>query len=232
MFETTNNTRRVWPFAAGIGVAAAILLTWIIGGILLGNGLELRPKLNAIPIDQGPLKSWKRRTSEPRRQAVQSRHSTPSASAKPGTRQWQEHIVRGHDLSFDIYAEQSLPVLQAYGITLAIDLVRPRCDTYLYDLRSRKLRRGCVPDGAIVRELDDMPPSPEFAVAREAAERELGHKARIFALYSSDLYSALKSLTADALRQEAIPAASVGRANVRLLLTGGSNFEVRLVDHK
>jgi hypothetical protein len=162
-------------------------------------------------------------------EASQKNAHSPTASIIPGTPQWRQHVDRGHSLDFEIVAEESLPVLRANGVSLAMDVHRPRGNTLLYDLRNRTLTRGVVADDVVVREVEGLP--AEFDEPLREAERELGARPRVWALYSNDLFSALRSLTHDVLQQEAVPMDSVKTARVRLSLVGGRAFAVTLLSH-
>jgi hypothetical protein len=152
-----------------------------------------------------------------------------SASVIPGTLQWRKHVERGHSLDFEIVAERSLPVLRANGVSLAMDVRRPRGNTLLYNLQNGRLSHGVVPEDAVVREVEGL--SAEFDEPLHEAERELGARPRVWALYSNDLFSALRSLTQDALKEEAVPVDSVNTARVRLSLVGPQAFAIKLIAH-
>jgi hypothetical protein len=240
MFKTLNNAFCLWPMMLGLSVAGPVLALTVGLQIVWPQVLDLRMPVPNVPAPRLTVLVKPRKLIEPgtlgpksisnaNRQNVADHRATPMAFATPGTPQWQAHVVRGRGLDFDIYAEHSLPVLEAYGITLALDTLRPHGDTLLYDLRTRSLRNGPVPSSAIVRALEGMP--AEFEAVRRNAERQLGAPARFWALYDPDLYDALRSLTEEALRQQAVPLDAVRTARVRLSLVGGRTFVVELVDH-
>jgi hypothetical protein len=162
-------------------------------------------------------------------EAAGERAQTPTASVVPGTLKWRQHVARGHGVAFEIVAEQSLPVLRAYGVPLAMDDRRPRGNTLLYNLQNGSLSHGVVSEDVVVREVEGLP--AEFDGPLREAERELGARPRVWALYSNDLYSALRSLTQDVLLQQRVPIDSVKTARVRLALRGGQEFIVKLVTH-
>jgi len=98
----------------------------------------------------------------------------------------------------------------------------------LYNLQSSSLSHGMVADDAVVREVEGLP--AEFDGPLREAERVLGTRPRVWALYSADLFSALRSLTEDALQQQAVPIDTVKTVRVRLSLAGRA-FVVRLVSY-
>jgi hypothetical protein len=110
-----------------------------------------------------------------------------------------------------------------------MDIRRPRGTVLLYNLQTHTLSHGVVSPDAVCRELEGLP--AEFDMPLRAAERELGARPQVWALYSADLFAALRSLTEDALHQAAVPTDSVKAARVRLSLTGGRGFAVKLVSH-
>jgi len=152
-----------------------------------------------------------------------------TASAIPGTAQWCRYVERGHGLDFPIVAEQSLPVLHAYGVPLAMASQRPRGSALLYDLQTGRLSTGVVAEGVVVREVEGLP--AEFDGVLRDAERRLGFRPRVWALYPGDLYAVLRSLTEDTLKQQGVSVDSVQEARVRLSLAGGRAFTVTLVAH-
>jgi hypothetical protein len=152
-----------------------------------------------------------------------------TASVVPGSPQWWQHVERGRGLGLDIVAEQSLEVLRANDVPIAMDIRRPRGTVLLYNLQTHTLSHGVVSPDAVCRELEGLP--AEFDMPLRAAERELGARPQVWALYSADLFAALRSLTEDALHQAAVPTDSVKAARVRLSLTGGRGFAVKLVSH-
>lgn len=238
MFTILDNKFRPWPMAAGAGVSCLILAALILLPTLMPRSLA--PKPTAIPLviqyvykqDRKAMRATaSKRDAAVRNGALESKPKFGAVTARPGTPAWQAHVAHGRTLALDIYAERSLPVLQAFGITLALDVRRPRGTTNLYDLATRTYARGPVSEGVVVRELENMPPLPGFDEARRIAERELGCETRVFALYPSELYLALRSLTEEALREAKVPLEAVRMAHVQLQSIGGKNFTVTLIDH-
>ena len=240
MFDTINEPRP--PRLLCRGLAVQIPLTALIMATCFywPRLLALTPRPDAVFVVcrlVKPLKPVRAASQGPRGgargderdEAAAKPPATAAPSATVGTAQWRAHAAHGDGLGFDVVAEHSLPILEAYGSLLAIDVQRPCGDTILYDLRKHSLRHGRVPAGAIPRELDLMP--AEFDSVRREAERELGGSARFWALYSPDLYNALRSLTEEALRRQAIPISDVRVARVHLALAGASTFAVSLVSH-
>jgi hypothetical protein len=180
-----------------------------------------------VPVSK--LKAARAGGNAQRTQSAAKRGQGPSASAIPGTKQWRQHADRGHGLDFPIVAEQSLPVLRAYRVPLAMAGQRPRGRALLFDLQTGGLSQGVVADDVVVREVEGLP--AEFDSALRNAERELGVRPRVWALYPGDLYAVLRSLTEDALKQQGVSVESVQEARVRLSLTGGRAFTVTLVTH-
>jgi len=152
-----------------------------------------------------------------------------TASATPGTAQWCRYVEHGHGLDFPIVAEQSLPVLRANGVPLAMASQRPRGRTLLYDLQTGRLSPGVVADGVEVREVEGLP--VEFDGVLQEAERELGFRPRVWALYPGDLFAVLRTLTENVLKLQGVAVESVQEARVRLSLSGGRRFTVTLVSH-
>ena len=183
--------------------------------------------------------AWLRRPSSRRRAPAEGGQvaprnppgSTPKARRRPlspGPRSGAV-IHRGHGLDFPIVAEQSLPVLHAYAVPLAMASQRPRGNALLYDLQTGRLSPGVVAEGVVVREVEGLP--AEFDGVLRDAERRLGFRPRVWALYPGDLYAVLRSLTEDTLKQQGVSVDPVQEARVRLSLAGGRAFTVTLVAH-
>jgi hypothetical protein len=236
MLTILNNNRRPWPLIASTVFNFVLLLTICSPTLMLPVPvIKVRaPKVKDLHLIQ--LKSPILAELEPRgnprapkkSRAAESIRSADSALATPGTQRWGALVARGRNLTIEIDALESLPVLRAYGTTLAFDARRPRGESYLFSLRDKTLHRGTVPDGAVVRELDGMPTA--FDEVRNRVERELGRPIRTYALYDASLYAALRALTYEALQKQGVPADSVLRVTVRLRLVGPQSFEVSIVE--
>ena len=236
MFTSISSPYRPWPTLWGLSIVATALGLVIFFQAYWPQLLDLKPPaLNfaafritrLVPVPK--LKAARAGGKAQRAQSAAKRGEGSTASAIPGTEQWRQHAERGHGLDFPIVAEQSLPVLRAYGVPLAMACQRPRGKALLYDLQTGELSQGVVADGVVVREVEGLP--AEFDGALRIAERELGVRPRVWALYPGDLYAVLRSLTEDALKQQGVSVDSVQEARVRLSLTGGRAFTVTLVTH-
>ncbi|QOY88164.1 hypothetical protein [Paludibaculum fermentans] len=239
MFATIDSPYRPWPTLWGLCVVSGTL-----GLVIFYQGvwpllLDIEPPVPRIAAFRvtrlAPAPTFKvvragggRRTAHAAGSAV--KHAMRStASVIPGTAQWRDYVERGQGLDFAIVAEQSLPVLRAYGVPLAMASQRPRGKALLYDLQTGHLSPGVVAQGVVVREVVGLP--AEFDKALRQAEFELGFRPRVWALYPGDLFAVLRSLTEEALKQQGVSADSVQEARVRMSLAGGRAFTVTLVGH-
>ena len=237
MFTTISSPYRPWPTLWGLGVVTAALGLVLFFHAYWPQVLDIRlpvPNFEAFRVTRlAPVPKFKEaRAGGGKAQAAQSagkRAEGSTASAIPGTEQWRQHAERGHGLDFPIVAEQSLSVLRAYGVPLAMAGQRPRGKTLLYDLQTGRLNQGVVAEGVVGREVVGLP--AEFDGALRNAERELGVRPRVWALYPGDLYAVLRSLTEDTLKQKGVSVDSVQEVRVRLSLAGGRAFTVTLVAH-
>ena len=240
MFATISKSYNPWPTIWGLLIVSSALGLMFFLQVFWPQVLEIKvPGLDVTRFQVIQLtkpaklvaaaaRGRKQRPATPA-EAVKKNAHNPTASVIPGTAQWRQHVERGHGLAFEIVAEQSLPVLRANGVPLAMDVRRPRGNTLLYNLQNGRLSHGVVPEDAVVREVEGLP--PEFDEPLHEAERELGARPRVWALYSNDLFSALRSLTQDALQEEAVPTDAVKTARVRLSLIGPRAFAIRLIAH-
>ena len=238
MFTMIDNPWRPWPTLWGSGIVTAVLGLVIFFQVYWRLTLDIEPPFPNIAAFRvtrlAPAPKFKaaRAGAGQTARAAESagKHAEGStASAIPGTAQWRRYVERGHGLDFPIVAEQSLPVLRAYGVPLALASQRPRGKAVLYDLQTGRLNQGVVAEGVVVREVVGLP--AEFDGALRNAERELGVRPRVWALYPGDLYAVLRSLTEDTLKQKGVSVDSVQEVRVRLSLAGGRAFTVTLVAH-
>jgi hypothetical protein len=240
MFTTITKPYRPWSALWGLGIVAGALLLVFVIQVYWPQFMELQPPIldvaalqmtrlvsppNVIPARSPSQKKAKEAAAEDTENTTQS----TKVSVVPGTPQWRQHVERGRGLGLDIVAEQSLAVLRAYGVLIALDIRRPRGNVLLYNLQNHSLGRGVVAPDAVCRELEGLP--AEFEAPLREAERELGGRPSAWALYSPDLFAALRSMTEDALEREAVPIESVKTARVRLSVVGGGAFAVKLVSH-
>lgn len=236
MFQTLNSNWNPRPLASGLIVMGLALLAMCFHPVLF-------PSMNRIEIKPPEMKYI--RLVEPKQRVARalapmakpgdvktasSREALAhagTAQATPGTARWQALVSRGRDLTLDIVAVDSLPVLAANRCSLAFDVRRPRGKSLVLDAQDRILKQSTVPDGAIVREVQNMP--RDYDVILKEAERQLGAPPRIYALYRPEVFYALRSLTYEALQNHRVPLDKVTLARVRLRLVSGGAFEVSLV---
>jgi hypothetical protein len=237
MFDTINDHQRPLPSMAVFATVVGLLEALSLWSVAVSSPRKiLSPPSSAVVKLIKPWKASKVRRMVPKQKpvGVHGRYSVagaPAVIARPGTPAWSAHVQNGRVTAFQVWALDSLAVLRAHGVTLALDTVRPRGVTYLYDLGTKAYGRGPLPDNIVLRELSDLPPSRDIEEARQRTERELGERVRVFALYPVDLYYALRSYTEDALRQAGVPPESVVIARVRLHLVAERDFAVTLIDH-
>jgi hypothetical protein len=240
MFTTINNPHRPWPTLCGLTLVTCAVALVVGFQVFLPQVLELQRPLpptatfHLVRLAKTPkviVAAARDRKEQPAAAAKVPAQYVQRwmASALPGTAQWRRHAERGRSLDFGIVAEQSLPVLRAYGVPLAMDVRRPRGKTWLYNLRDGSLSLGVVAEDAVPREVEGLP--IEFDEPLREAERELGARPRVWALYGAELYNVLRSLTEDALQRKAVPMDVVRTARVRLSLAGGGAFAVELINH-
>jgi len=149
-------------------------------------------------------------------------------SPQSGTPSWGVHVGHGQRLDLEIFATNSLLVLRANGVKLALDNHYPRGETHIFDLDTNICVKSSVPKGIVIRQLDEMPALPGLAEAIQAREREVGTGVTIYALYPENLYAVLKSLTYQAIKNTGISPEAVRRADVELRAAGGTSFIVEL----
>jgi hypothetical protein len=238
MFTMIDNPCRPWPTLWGSGVVTALLGLVIFFHVYWPLVLDIKPPFPNIAAFRvsylAPTPKFKAARASGRQtgRAAESagKHAeSPTASAIPGTAQWGRYVERGHGLDFVIVAEQSLPVLRAYGVPLAMASQRPRGQALLFDLQTGRLSPGPVGEDVVPREVIGLP--AEFDGVLQDAERKLGFRPRIWALYSGDLFAVLRSLTEDTLKQRGVSVDSVQEVRVRLSLAGGRAFTVTLLAH-
>ena len=241
MFATVIKPYRPWAALWGLGVLAGMLLFVFAIQVCWPQFLKIEVRVPDItdlqltrlvkPPKAVPSAARSRKETSPVHAEDDPEKITQSstASAVPGTPRWEQHVERGRGLSLDIVAEESLGVLRAYGVPIAMDIGRPRGNVLLYDLQNHTVSHGVVAPDAVCREMEGLP--AEFDAPLRAAERELGGRPHVWALYPADLFAALRSLTEDALRREVVQVESVKAARVRLSISGGRAFSVKLVSH-
>jgi hypothetical protein len=238
MFTMIDNPCRPWPTLWGSGVVTALLGLVIFFHVYWPLALDIEPPFPNIAAFRvtylAPTPKFKaaRAGGGQTARAAKSagKHAGSStASAIPGTTRWCSYVERGHGLDFPIVAEQSLPVLRAYGVPLAMASQRPRGNALLYDLQTGRLSPGVVAESVVVREVEGLP--AEFDGVLHDAERRLGFRPRVWALYPGDLFAVLRSLTEDTLKQQGVSVDSVQEVRVRLSLAKGRAFTVTLVAH-
>lgn len=236
MFQTSLVNNRHRPLAVGLAMHVLMLLPLGLRPAPMDRGREARPQqVTAVRLAMPTLVQARRPSAtkhvESAGRAVESTRVSAALAANPAEPSWQDHVKNGATLFFEVHAEDSLPVLRAHGVILAVDIRRPRGETYQLDLESGTVRRARLPHNVVVRELTDLPQSPDIEAACRRVERELQDKARVFALYTPELYGALKSFTQEVLRQAAVPLESVSVANVKLRLVHHKAFVVTLIGH-
>ena len=237
MFTTISSPCRPWPTLWGLGIVTAALGLVIFCQAYWPLVLNIEPPVPNIAAfwvtRLPPAPKFKARTGggQPGRAAESTGKQAKgwTASATPGTAQWLRYVERGHGLDFPIVAEQSLPVLRAYGVPLAMASQRPRGRALLYDLQTGRLSPGMVAETVVPREVEGLP--AEFDGVLKDAERELGFRPHVWALYPGDLFAVLRSLTENVLKQQGVSVDSLEEARVRLSLAAGRAFTVTLVAH-
>ena len=147
--------------------------------------------------------------------------------ASVASAEWAREVAQGRSVNYAVTALDSLPVLRSFGVVLAFDTRVPRGTTYLLDLATGACRVGPVPNNRLVRELEGVT-APDIEGARRRVEMELGQPVRVFALYPTDLYLALRGYADEALRRAGIRPASVQAVTVRLRLIRPREFTVAL----
>jgi hypothetical protein len=254
MFSTEFNSSRpgAAPLLAGFAITTtAVLLLGLLPPFLLEE-IEAGVKMTMLPLAVLPkarplhpspslrppvMRSTPNATGVAgAEQPYRPTQSQPVASlvvgaitVYPGSAAWVAHVDHGREVSFDIYAVDSVPVLSALGVTLAFDISRPRGEVNMYDLSKNKAFRGFVGPNVIVREiLGGITGIPALDEVRRQAEIELGAPPRLFSLWPPDVYHALKSTTEAALRQAFIAPDSVRTAHVHLQPAGEKGFTLRL----
>jgi hypothetical protein len=222
----------------GLGVVTAALGLVLFFRAYWPQVLDIKPPVPNIagfwvtPLAPAPKLKAAHASGDQAARAAESvgKHAEGStASAIPGTAHWRRYVERGYGIDFPIVAEQSLPVLRAYGVPLAMTSQRPRGKALLYDLRTGRLSQGAVAEGVVPRLVEGLP--PEFDGVFQDAERQLGFRPSVWALYGGDLFAVLRSLTENVLKQQGVSVDSVQEARVRLSLSGGRAFTVTLVAH-
>lgn len=236
MFQTLNNDFNPRPLALSMIIMGLALLGMYFHHMLLRSMHRIEIKLPEIqnfqivelkrPTAHAPAPAAKPRDIKPASGRVE--HAGITTQVTPGTARWQSLVMRGRDLTFDIVAVDSLPVLVANHCSLAFDVGRPRRKSLLFDAKDGHLKEGIVPDDVIVRELQNMP--QDYGEILKEAENQLGVPLRIYALYRPEVFYALRSLTYEALQNHGgVPLDKVTLARVRLRLVGGRAFEVSLI---
>ena len=150
MFTTISSPCRPWPTLWGLGIVTAALGLVIFSQTYWPQVLDIKPPVLSIAafrvthlVPAPKLKAARAEGQTARAAESAGKHAEGStASAIPGTAQWRRYAERGHGLDFPIVAEQSLPVLRAYGVPLAMAGQRPRGRALLYDLQTGRLSQG------------------------------------------------------------------------------------------